>query len=296
MNTRTDLAGRLREEADAALAAGYPGSAALLREAAEALSTSSDARVGVKARRLLDLLRTDGDPAALIIPDFKDDEHQQAYIEAYDDLTRALAPASSGEREPDYHERHQIMEMAEAASPEKDEPAGDTRLVEAACEVWRRIRHWDAGDRGEPVGIIQDVLRDFGLSTSPPSLAEAEKDEPVALHMKNPIWVLNYLHVDDTGTWPAVHTYAFTTEREALAHQRARIERSQYHVHKTWLQAPPSLADAVAALTRAGEQFRFYQKEHLAKGTAEGNAKAMTNEVFAEICEDALAKIEGGRS
>jgi hypothetical protein len=41
------------------------------------------------------------------------------------------------------------------------------------------------------------------------------------------------------------------------------------------------------ALATAAGQFRFYEKEHLSKGA---QAKAMTNQVYAEICESALTE------
>lgn len=42
------------------------------------------------------------------------------------------------------------------------------------------------------------------------------------------------------------------------------------------------------ALRKAATQFRFYQEQHLGKGTQEGYGKAHVNFEFAKMCEDAL--------
>lgn len=42
------------------------------------------------------------------------------------------------------------------------------------------------------------------------------------------------------------------------------------------------------ALRKAAAQFRFYQEQHLVKGTQEGYGKAHVNSEFAKMCEDAV--------
>lgn len=54
-------------------------------------------------------------------------------------------------------------------------------------------------------------------------------------------------------------------------------------------QAQPD-ARAVEGLIRdCAKQFRFYEKSHAAKGTPDGDAKAIVNAQFAQRCEDALS-------
>ena len=58
------------------------------------------------------------------------------------------------------------------------------------------------------------------------------------------------------------------------------------------LSAPQAQPDAraVEGLIRdCAKQFRFYEKSHAAKGTPDGDAKAIVNAQFAQRCEDALS-------
>jgi hypothetical protein len=48
--------------------------------------------------------------------------------------------------------------------------------------------------------------------------------------------------------------------------------------------------DLVAALTACRSQFESYALSHYRKRTSEGDEKAMTNQRFATLCDDALAK------
>lgn len=41
-------------------------------------------------------------------------------------------------------------------------------------------------------------------------------------------------------------------------------------------------------LREAAEQFEFYQKQHAAKGTEDGNLKAQNNAAWAFKCRDAI--------
>lgn len=43
-----------------------------------------------------------------------------------------------------------------------------------------------------------------------------------------------------------------------------------------------------AILHKAAAQFRFYEKQHIAKGTPESFAKADVNALLAKECEDVL--------
>lgn len=51
--------------------------------------------------------------------------------------------------------------------------------------------------------------------------------------------------------------------------------------------------EALSVLRAAGDQFAFYAKEHRAKGTPEADAKAATNEAWAQRCF-AACKAAGG--
>ena len=48
-----------------------------------------------------------------------------------------------------------------------------------------------------------------------------------------------------------------------------------------------ALDAAARALHKAGEQFAFYANQHAAKGTADGDQKAATNQQWAQRCFDA---------
>lgn len=52
----------------------------------------------------------------------------------------------------------------------------------------------------------------------------------------------------------------------------------------------------VEALRKAGKQFRLYEAVHLGKGTPEGDTKAVTNRLWAEMCEEALKSAEQSSS
>ncbi len=51
--------------------------------------------------------------------------------------------------------------------------------------------------------------------------------------------------------------------------------------------------DLLVACRQAAIQFRFYEQQHLAKGTPDGDAKALRNHEMAKICEAAIAKATG---
>lgn len=51
--------------------------------------------------------------------------------------------------------------------------------------------------------------------------------------------------------------------------------------------------DLLEACVQAAIQFRFYEQQHLAKGTPDGDAKALRNHEMAKICETAIAKATG---
>jgi hypothetical protein len=48
-----------------------------------------------------------------------------------------------------------------------------------------------------------------------------------------------------------------------------------------------ALDAAARALHKAGEKFAFYANQHAAKGTADGDQKAATNQQWAQRCFDA---------
>lgn len=50
-----------------------------------------------------------------------------------------------------------------------------------------------------------------------------------------------------------------------------------------------SLEGKTLTLQAAAVQFRYYEAQHRAKGTAEGEAKAEVNAKFAQLCDDAAA-------
>jgi|GEM_PF-4198080 len=58
-----------------------------------------------------------------------------------------------------------------------------------------------------------------------------------------------------------------------------------------------ALQDAARVLHKAGEQFTSYANQHAAKGTADGDQKAATNQQWAQRCFNAHdAALEGGKS
>lgn len=76
-------------------------------------------------------------------------------------------------------------------------------------------------------------------------------------------------------------TGAAGRERELLAANTALLDRAR--------RAEAEAARLREASTVAAKQFRRYQRDHWAKNTAEGNAKARTNREMAERLERALS-------
>jgi hypothetical protein len=106
--------------------------------------------------------------------------------------------------------------------------------------------------------------------------------------------ILNRLDMDRN----AATLRSLAAERDAL---RAEVERlkaggcardqstTQFCAEAAALQAQNArlreATDAAArALHKAGEQFAFYANQHAAKGTADGDQKAATNQQWAQRC------------
>ena len=75
---------------------------------------------------------------------------------------------------------------------------------------------------------------------------------------------------------------SLATERDALQARVAELEEA--------------LDAAARVLHKAGKQFSEYEKQHAAKGTADGDQKAATNKQWAERCFSAYWRaMEGGK-
>ena len=68
--------------------------------------------------------------------------------------------------------------------------------------------------------------------------------------------------------------------------------RPYQRVLRSFLEDSRLLSQEVArlrsAVSQAQDQFSFYEREHLKKGTPEGEQKANTNADFAKLMEEAL--------
>jgi hypothetical protein len=83
-------------------------------------------------------------------------------------------------------------------------------------------------------------------------------------------------------------------ENEKLRAENAKLAASNHAYLSDYQEAADEIEklraalDAAArALHKAGEKFAFYANQHAAKGTADGDQKAATNQQWAQRCFDA---------
>ena len=102
-------------------------------------------------------------------------------------------------------------------------------------------------------------------------------------------WLAALLEGKSAPAGCLVTGYNFTTALRSLAAERDALQARVAELER-------ALDAAARVLHKAGEQFSAYANQHAAKGTADGDQKAATNQQWAQRCFNAHdAALTGGK-